>query len=108
MQDTEKIVPTCNRRVQFQKIAPYFAYPLLEASIKLGIEMDELRAICRDNGVPRWPYSYKRKNITDQNTLFLQFALQGGFHSVSVVPQIKKTNKTCQLNSKIEVKNLLN
>lgn len=94
---------------EFQKIVPFFNLPLLEASVKLGIEMDELRRICKANGLFRWPYSYKRKNNTLQDSAFSKFTLLKT-NKLYTLPKIikKKSTQTSPLISKIEVKNLLN
>lgn len=92
----------------YEKIAPYFSYPILEASIKLGVEMEDLRKICKENGLLRWPYSYKRKNETSKETAFLKFSLP---ERITVnAPKIfkQKLTKPCTLIAKIDVKNLLN
>lgn len=96
-----------NSNQELKKISPYFAYPLLEASVKLGVEMETLRKICKDNGIIRWPYSYKRKNETSSDNAFLKFTLPE-VKKVTLPKRIMKAQTPCTLISKIQVKNLLN
>lgn len=41
---------TDEQRIQHDKISQYFHLPLLEASIQMKLEMQEVRNICRDLG----------------------------------------------------------
>lgn len=40
----------------FDEVAKFFSVPIAEAANILGVCSSVLKKICRDNGVPRWPY----------------------------------------------------
>ncbi|GLJ16613.1 hypothetical protein SUGI_0284960 [Cryptomeria japonica] len=40
----------------FDEVARYFSVPIAEAANILGVCSSVLKKICRDNGIPRWPY----------------------------------------------------
>lgn len=90
---------------EFKKIAPYFSYPLFEASIKLEMEMEDLRRICKENGLNRWPYSYKRNNLVCTKDPFSKFSLQP---KQIEIPISKKSNLEPKMIFKIQLKHILN
>lgn len=102
---------------EFEIVSEYFSYPILEASIKLGMEMSDLRRICKANGLSRWPFSYKRKNepkTKGNETSFIKFSLpekkvqKPVEYKLKGVQKIGKIPKICTNLSKVDVKNLLN
>lgn len=40
----------------FDEVAKFFSVPIAEAANILGVCSSVLKKICRDNGIPRWPY----------------------------------------------------
>lgn len=93
---------------KFHKISKLFSYPILEASIMLGMEMQEIRNIIKQNGISRWPYSYKRKKENSLENGFLKFSVVQGEFKPQIVKKVSLKPKICKVISKVEVKNLLN
>lgn len=62
----------------FDEVAKFFSVPIAEAANILGVCSSVLKKICRDNGVPRWPYrkflagktveEIKREAVRDKET----------------------------------------
>lgn len=45
----------------FVHVSQYFHLPIVEASIKLKMETKDIQRIIKENGIKRWPYSYKQQ-----------------------------------------------
>jgi hypothetical protein len=54
--------------VTFERIRQFFHLPIVEASIMLKMDQQDIRDILKLNGIARWPYYYmKQKSITNNS-----------------------------------------
>ena len=71
------------------KIENYFHYPLYEAASVLGMEVKDLKKICKEKGHKRWPYR-NRKEGNPKKESFDHFKLKKNLYRNT---QTKTTNK---------------
>lgn len=71
---------------------------LQEASTRLGVGLTFLKAICRRNGIPRWPYRWRRKirNTISHFTAVLEQEEAEGMQVEYMIRQIAKMQKKIQ------------
>jgi len=58
------------RKVTKEELQSYFGYSMYEACILLKLEINEMKQLCRDYEIPRWP---KKKSSDSKNQIFQSF-----------------------------------
>jgi hypothetical protein len=58
----------------YQILSQYFHLPLLEASVKMGMDVRDFRQLCRESGIDKWRFSYKKHNKLEVRSLFQKFS----------------------------------
>ena len=53
--------------ITFEDLQNNFEFPIKEAAVNLNVSLTQLKRICRDCGVPRWPH---RKVIRKKKFFF--------------------------------------
>eukprot|EP01080_Neovahlkampfia_damariscottae_P006261 gene6261-10269_t len=87
--------PFIVNQVTFQQVSRHFGSPIYEAAACLGLSVTELKAICRQNNLKRWPY-HRTKKITTSNSLY---------HVMTLKTQLEPQEKTQMYNSQISIQN---
>eukprot|EP01080_Neovahlkampfia_damariscottae_P000062 gene62-4311_t len=57
-------------KVTEEQLKKYFGYSMYEACVHLKLEINELKHLCREYNIPRWP---KKKSKESKNQLFQSF-----------------------------------
>lgn len=53
---TQQQPVTAQVDLSFDEVANLFPYPIAEAASTLGVSTNDLKRVCRENGLNRWPY----------------------------------------------------
>lgn len=69
IQNSQTLNTVTKMNLKHEDVAQYFHLPLLQASIKLGIDLSDLKKEMKRLGIERWPYSYKRESNKQKEDL---------------------------------------
>ncbi|KAI5083353.1 hypothetical protein GOP47_0003096 [Adiantum capillus-veneris] len=53
---TQQQPVTAQVDLSFDEVANHFPFPIAEAASNLGVSTNDLKRVCRENGLNRWPY----------------------------------------------------
>ena len=53
----------CEEQTSFEKIKTYFHLPLYEAAASLNMTVVEVKRICKENNILRWPYHPSKRKV---------------------------------------------
>lgn len=81
------------KQLTIKEVEKVMHLPLLEASVTLSVEMQELRQICRQNGYSKWPYSYRKKDNLNktQCNAFSNFSTKPNPVKQRLIPTLNHT-----------------
>ena len=54
---------------KFNQISKFYDFPIYEAAASLGMSVNEVKNICRENNLKRWPYHTSKRRCS--NSLFM-------------------------------------
>jgi hypothetical protein len=64
------------KEIGFEDIQKYFDTPIKEASDQLGVSLTQLKRICRECDIPRWPYRKVRIFVVHTNNIVAKYSQQ--------------------------------
>eukprot|EP01080_Neovahlkampfia_damariscottae_P011986 gene11986-5387_t len=88
--------------VTLDEVKQYFGQPIHVAASFLGISMDSLRKICRQNGIKRWPSKKSQLKIISQDNK--RKSTEAIFSSETLESKILKVSDPSLINERITLK----
>lgn len=82
----------------YNDVSKLFHLTVLQASIQLGIELQEMKKLLKRLNIDRWPYSYKKTN----------HGIAGPAQFIQFKVELQKPIVIIKKSQKMVVKNLLN